>query len=102
MDMMRGYAETTGCRREFLLGYLGERLCAPCGNCDTREAGAAGQPNVRGDDPFPASSRVLHAQWGEGIVMSTESDRLTVLFPREGYRTLSLQAVEQEGLLHPA
>ncbi|MFE6481925.1 RecQ family ATP-dependent DNA helicase [Streptomyces sp. NPDC057757] len=34
VDMMRGLAETTGCRRRFLLGYFGERLHAPCGNCD--------------------------------------------------------------------
>jgi ATP-dependent DNA helicase RecQ len=34
VDMMRGFAETGGCRRSFLLGYFGEELHAPCGNCD--------------------------------------------------------------------
>src|SRR5207248_9464967 len=39
IEMMRGYAETTGCRRQYLLGYFGEQLPHPCGNCDTCEAG---------------------------------------------------------------
>ena len=41
IEMMRGYAETTGCRRQFLLGYFGEQLEHPCGNCDTCIAGTA-------------------------------------------------------------
>jgi ATP-dependent DNA helicase RecQ len=31
IEMMRAYAETTGCRRQFLLGYFGETLEEPCG-----------------------------------------------------------------------
>lgn len=33
VEMMRGYAEQTGCRRQFLLGYFGEVLDRSCGNC---------------------------------------------------------------------
>ncbi|WP_062643205.1 RecQ family ATP-dependent DNA helicase [Streptomyces maremycinicus] len=33
VDMMRGYAETTDCRRRFLLGYFGESVPVPCGAC---------------------------------------------------------------------
>ena len=29
-----GLAESTGCRRQALLGYFGEQLPTPCGNCD--------------------------------------------------------------------
>ena len=29
-----GYCETTRCRRQVLLGYFGEALAEPCGNCD--------------------------------------------------------------------
>ncbi|WP_223861540.1 DNA helicase RecQ, partial [Geminicoccus harenae] len=29
-----GYCETTRCRRQVLLGYFGEELKDPCGNCD--------------------------------------------------------------------
>ena len=35
IEMIRGYADTTGCRRQFLLGYFGEQLAGPCGGCDT-------------------------------------------------------------------
>jgi len=34
LDAMLGYCEVTGCRRQVLLGYFGERLAEPCGNCD--------------------------------------------------------------------
>jgi ATP-dependent DNA helicase RecQ len=35
LNALLGYCETTRCRRQVLLGYLGERDHAPCGNCDT-------------------------------------------------------------------
>jgi ATP-dependent DNA helicase RecQ len=101
--MMRGYAETMGCRRQFLLGYLGEELPEPCGNCDTCESGSAyEQVERRGKDPFPVGAHVEHSEWGPGVVMSTEEDRLTVLFESEGYRTLALEAVQDENLLELA
>ena len=34
IDMMRGYSETTDCRRQFLLGYFGDSAPVPCGACD--------------------------------------------------------------------
>src|SRR5207237_2688814 len=39
VDMMRGYAETDGCRRGFVLSYFGEPFEPPCGNCDNCLAG---------------------------------------------------------------
>ncbi|MFC1411890.1 RecQ family ATP-dependent DNA helicase [Streptacidiphilus sp. N1-12] len=38
VDMMRGYAETTGCRRRFLLGYFGQAQPQACGACDRCDA----------------------------------------------------------------
>ncbi len=35
LDSMLGFCETTECRRQVLLGYFGEPLAKPCGNCDT-------------------------------------------------------------------
>ncbi len=98
IHMLRGYAETTGCRRQYLLGYFGQRLPGPCGNCDTCEAGTAEQ-SPPGDDRFPANTPVRHRQWGRGVVMSAEQDRVTVLFDEMGYKTLSLPAVEEANLL---
>ena len=94
---MRGYAETTGCRRQFLLGYFGEQLCHPCGNCDTCEAGTA-QDHPEEDGAYPTNSGVEHAEWGHGVVMSVEQDRLTVLFGQVGYKTLALAAVQKQDL----
>lgn len=103
VDMARAYAETTGCRRHFLLGYFGEAYEAPCGNCDTCEEGAAGRADrgASGDQrsghpcaaAFPTGTEVRHEKWGEGTVLSEEPDRITVLFDRAGYHTLSLEAV---------
>ena len=33
-EALLGLVETTGCRRQALLGYFGEQLAQPCGNCD--------------------------------------------------------------------
>ena len=35
LDALLAYCETSGCRREALLAYFGERYEGPCGNCDT-------------------------------------------------------------------
>ncbi len=34
LDSMVGFAEALTCRRKVLLGYFGEKLETPCGNCD--------------------------------------------------------------------
>jgi ATP-dependent DNA helicase RecQ len=35
LDAMLGYCEASECRRRVLLGYFGEEMPEPCGNCDT-------------------------------------------------------------------
>lgn len=37
LEDMRTYAETSGCRRELLLQYLGDTFTGPCNNCDRCE-----------------------------------------------------------------
>jgi ATP-dependent DNA helicase RecQ len=101
VEMMRGYAETTECRRQFLLGYFGEQLPEPCGNCDTCSAGTA-QENPGPDDhdtPFPVETPVEHTEWGPGVVMRVEDDRIVVLFDEVGYKTLGVAAVIENDLL---
>jgi ATP-dependent DNA helicase RecQ len=105
IDMMRGYADTTGCRRQYLLGYFGEQLDQPCGNCDTCLAGALPatqpyeQPSGDDHDGFAPNSHVRHHEWGDGVVMRVADDQLTVLFETHGYKTLSRKIVEANNLL---
>ncbi len=102
VEMMRGYAETTGCRRQFLLSYFGEQLDEPCGNCDTCSAGTAVQAeSTTGDGRFATETPVEHSEWGAGIVMRVEEDRLVVLFDAVGYKTLGIAAVTEHDLLRP-
>ena len=121
IQMMRGYAEKRGCRRRFLLAYFGEEAPQRCGNCDDCRA-AADEPDARSEEGaqgvsreseqagsddvdsalFPVDARVVHAAWGEGTVMSTEGDRMTVFFEAEGYKVLAVADVEERGLLQPA
>ncbi|PWW66967.1 ATP-dependent DNA helicase RecQ [Actinokineospora spheciospongiae] len=100
LHMMRAYAETTGCRRQHLLGYFGEVLDHPCGACDTCAAGTA-STLTREAAGFAVQQEVRHAEWGAGTVMSVADDRVTVLFEEQGYRTLSLAAVQENDLLTP-
>ncbi|RFU18954.1 RecQ family ATP-dependent DNA helicase [Geodermatophilus marinus] len=101
VEMMRGYAETTDCRRQFLLGYFGEQLEHPCGNCDNCSAGLSQEQPVGdgADTPFPPQTPVEHAEWGPGVVMRVEDDRVVVLFEEVGYKTLALAAVTENDLL---
>ncbi|GAA3501786.1 RecQ family ATP-dependent DNA helicase [Streptomyces prasinosporus] len=107
IEMMRGYAETLSCRRQYLLGYFGDQLDAPCGRCDAcdrdRRGGGGrreGAPGHRA--PYGPNDRVRHAEWGEGTVMRTEEDRVVVLFEQVGYKTLSLAATAEHDLLTEA
>ncbi|WP_413755476.1 RecQ family ATP-dependent DNA helicase [Streptomyces sp. MMBL 11-3] len=115
LEMMLGFAETTGCRRRFLLGYFGEPYEAPCGACDvcsslaaddTAGEGAGGAGEDRPVHPaaasYPAGTVVRHKAWGGGTVMSEDGDRITVLFESMGYRTLSLASATENGLLSAA
>jgi ATP-dependent DNA helicase RecQ len=110
LSMVEGYAETEGCRRVRLLGYFGQVSPARCGNCDrcdreaqmaeaAEPAGSAAVGAVVGLSPFPSGSVVLHAEWGRGEVLTVEEELVTVLFETAGYRTLSLELVEQRDLL---
>jgi ATP-dependent DNA helicase RecQ len=53
LEQMRAYAETSSCRREFLLRYLGDEFQGPCGSCDNCEC-AAGVPAA---DPSEGTRR---------------------------------------------
>jgi ATP-dependent DNA helicase RecQ len=97
VDMMRAYAESNDCRRAFLLSYFGEPFEPPCGRCDNCEAGRVHKPPA--DVPFPVGARVVHGQWGEGVVQRYDDDALVVLFDEVGYKTLALAVVREREIL---
>ncbi|MEV5209478.1 RecQ family ATP-dependent DNA helicase [Micromonospora sp. NPDC053740] len=97
-DMMRAFAETRACRGQTLLAYFGEQMTQVCGHCDNCHNGTsvADQGAV---GPFPVHSQVRHPEWGSGMVLSYEEDKMTVLFDEVGYKTLSVRVVSEQGLL---
>jgi ATP-dependent DNA helicase RecQ len=103
IEMMRRYAELTDCRRRFLLGYFGEQVSDPCGRCDNCDAGrsTAASPS-RGEGALAAGTRVNHTEWGPGVVIAAEQDRLTVLFDTVGYKELAASVALGGHLITPA
>jgi ATP-dependent DNA helicase RecQ len=97
VEMMGAYAESSGCRREFVLTYFGERFAPPCGNCDNCQAGLVVAD--AGDRPFAQGARVAHSRWGEGTVQRYEHDAVVVLFDSVGYKKLGVDIVLERGLL---
>ena len=107
VEMVRGYAETSGCRRAFLLGYFGEPFDPPCGACDRCRAGAGQgreaadrKPGTAKDTAgFAVNDRVRHLTFGRGTVTSVEPGRLTVAFEDVGYRVLDTAEATRRDLL---
>jgi ATP-dependent DNA helicase RecQ len=99
VEMMRRYAEHSGCRRSFLLSYFGQDYRGPCGHCDNDRAQVG---RDRGSEPFAVGTRVVSDRWGEGTVQRYDDDQVTVLFDDHGYRDLLVPLVLERGLLRPA
>ena len=122
LEMMRAFAETRDCRRAFLLGYFGEERLTDCDNCDTCRARVEAATVLGVEDPseadrgevpateagaleeagtaaYPLQAAVTHREWGPGVVMRHEDDRITVFFEQEGYKVLSRTLIEENGLL---
>ncbi len=102
LAMMLQYAETTSCRRKFILNYFGEDFekgyCGACDNC-LRAAAATTPKAERGEVAVVSGYRiadvVFHRKFGQGTVERTEKDLVTVLFPSVGYKTLLASAVSR-------
>jgi ATP-dependent DNA helicase RecQ len=93
LAMMVQYAETSSCRRRFILNYFGENYDEPdCGACDNCQRGQ----RSKGTSGFRISDVVSHPKFGQGTVERTEKDLVTVLFPSFGYKTLLASAVIRE------
>jgi ATP-dependent DNA helicase RecQ len=96
LEMMRRYAEHTGCRRSFLLSYFGQSYRGPCGRCDNDRTRVSETIAI---EPFAVGGRVLSDRWGEGTVQRYDGDQMTVLFDDHGYRDLLLPLVLERRLL---
>lgn len=99
IEIMRGYAETTHCRRRALLEYFGVETPSQCASCDRCDAGAVAPIEAAAEDTEPGGIRidstVEHGEFGTGTVMAIEDDRLTVFFADHGYKVLARAAFEK-------
>lgn len=116
LSMVASYAESTACRRRYLLDYLGDdypaELCLRCDNC-LRQAEQRGvddwdlerqreRVEASRSGPFAAGAGVTHPEWGSGVVQRVDGEVLVVRFERVGYRTMHAPTVVERGLLDPA
>lgn len=105
VEMIRSYAESRSCRREFLLNYFGEQVGGACGTCDNCDRLGAEGERTAVDDlavPFASDTRVVHRAWGSGLLVRADGDTITVLFDDVGYKTLSLRLLLEQDLLDAA
>jgi ATP-dependent DNA helicase RecQ len=98
LEMMRRYAEHTGCRRSFLLTYFGQNYPGPCGNCDN-DLQRPATPHWL--EPFPVGARVATEHWGEGTIQRYDRDEVTILFDDHGYRDLLVSTLLEKDLIRP-
>ena len=101
VEMMRSYAETQRCRSAFLLAYFGAAVEDRCGTCDNCADDVAPEEGADREAPYAVQDHVRHDEFGDGTVTDVTEDRVTVLFEDVGYRTLSLELVEERDLLAP-
>lgn len=101
LEQVRAYAEIRDCRRAYLLDHFGEPAQA-CGYCDNCRRGLPEKPRDTTDRPFPLKTRVIHQQWGPGVILRYEGDYLIVLFDEVGEKPLMTSVVLENHLLERA
>lgn len=105
LEMMRGYAESAACRRQYILAYFGEdeagERCAMCDNdmTDQQSQRVVVTDTEQTPTPFSVGMRVAHTAWGEGEILRVNGDTFTVLFDTVGYKSLAIELVQEQGLL---
>jgi ATP-dependent DNA helicase RecQ len=102
VELVRGYAETAGCRRRYLLNAFGEEYEPPCDACDRCLADRAAvrrEAKQLERSPFELNQAVRHPTFGPGTVARTEADRVVIRFESVGYKTLAVDEVIERHLL---
>jgi ATP-dependent DNA helicase RecQ len=116
LDMVASYAESTACRRRYLLNYLGDEydaeLCLRCDNCLRRAQRRSVEDwdtdsererlDAERTGPFQPGDLVAHPEWGQGAVQRVDGDVLVVRFDSVGYRSMHAPTVVERNLLQPA
>jgi ATP-dependent DNA helicase RecQ len=98
VEMMKAYAETTDCRRHFLMTYFGEQSDTICDNCDNCKTGLAQrrleetQEEAKGR-PFAVGSKVVHKKFGPGVIRRYEGNKVVILFDTAGLKELVTEVV---------
>ena len=107
LDLMRAYAECSGCRRAFVLRYFGERTEDACGACDNCQSGraervasrlAAGDAHSSAPD-FKVDTWVRHRRHGVGLIVGRSGDEAEVLFETAGRQAMLLDREIEAGVL---
>ncbi len=96
LDQLIGYCESTGCRRNMLLGYFGESRDVGCGNCDT-----CLHPVETWDATVPAQMflscvRRTGERFGVGHIIDVLTGRETEKTQRYGHNQLPTWKVGEE------
>jgi ATP-dependent DNA helicase RecQ len=105
VDLMRDYAQTTECRRQYILNYFGEITDEICNHCDNCNAGLSQQrrrEEQRDEHPFRVKARVVHKKYGTGIIMRYDGESVVVAFDEAGPKELNTKFVIDHALLEPA
>ncbi len=99
LERMVFYAQTGFCRWKVLLDYFGQQVdwshCGSCDNCRQPPEQALSPEHVRhhvpppqqGKTPPHVGSAVKVAKYGEGRVVSTAGDTVTIVFPDSRKKT---------------
>lgn len=110
LERMVFYAQTGFCRWKVLLEYFGEAVdwshCGSCDNCRQPPEQALSPEHVRQHAPAPRAARpslpnvgsaVKVAKYGEGRVVASADDKITIQFPDSQTKTFLRDYVEVVG-----
>ena len=96
LDAMLALCETTDCRRQTLLGYFGESLSSPCGNCDNcLQTPATWDATVAAQKALSAIHRTgqrFGVQYLVDVLLAREDPRIR----QQGHDRLSVYGIGKE------